>query len=318
MSKLQILTMFLIIFFIMSAFCMLILKAIIVDGKKKQTPIKVKGDVKKPLYSANKGMNNIKQKIRYDVLTPERINVLDLMLVRAGVKLRPEEFFIINWACLLFTVIVLFLITRFILILPIAALVGYFTPLFIIQAKKDTRLKKFHKELPNLLTMLIGSLRSGFSFMQALTAVADDSEEVMKEELNIVIKELKIGRGMEEVFDEWYQRVPIEDLNLMLHAVVIQKETGGNLTTILESILNTIKEKISLHRKLSALTAQGKISGIIMTVLPIVIGILSYLVDREHASIMFTHPLGKLMLASSVSGMVACFFIMRKMTRMEV
>jgi tight adherence protein B len=259
-----------------------------------------------------------KQMVRQRVVSKKKNEKLEIMLSRAGVMLKPEEFVMFQWIAMALGGGVLFLLTDRIFFLALGCVMGLFVPRMIVNRKQQQRLARFNDSLPDLITTVIGSLRAGFSFIQSLKAVTEEAESPIKEEIELVLKEMQYGRTIEDALQQLKDRVPSEDLELMIQAILIQKQVGGNLATVLETIVQTIRDRNKIHRQIHTLTAQGRLSGTVIGLLPIVIGLFIYLIDPEYMSRFFVHPIGMIMIGAGVISGVIGFILIRKVTTIEV
>ncbi len=205
-------------------------------------------------------------------------------LARADLKLTVGEYF----ASHLIAMSGLFLAGYFILfplqVVPaiIAGGVGFFVPRIYVNMKMGGRLKNFENQLPDLLSLWVNSLRSGYSVMQALEAISREAAEPTAGEIKRVVQEAQFGIPMDQAFDHLLTRMPSEDLDLVITAVNIQREVGGNLAEILEVIGHTIRERIKIKGEIRVLTAQGRITGYLISALPILLGLFMFLVNRPY------------------------------------
>jgi tight adherence protein B len=243
---------------------------------------------------------------------------LDLMLSRAGIPLKADEYVIFKFISTAFVGFFLLLLTGSIVFLFIGLIIGYFAPKWWITRKQKMRLEKFNTELPDMITTIVGSLRAGFSFPQALQTVVEESEGPMEEELKVILKEMQYGTSLEDALNILKERMPSDDLDLMIQAIIIQRQVGGNLATVLDKIVQTIRDRIKIKRQLVTLTAQGRMSGIVIGLLPVFVGLFIYLIEPEYISLLFQHPVGLIMVAGGVVSGAIGFFIIRKMTVIEV
>ncbi|OZM58142.1 type II secretion system protein [Lottiidibacillus patelloidae] len=243
---------------------------------------------------------------------------LDLMLSRAGVPLKAEEYIIFKLLSTAFLGFLFYLITGKIAFLFLGVVIGFLFPKWWLKSKQKKRMEKFNAELPDMIATIVGSLRAGFSFPQALQTVAEESEGPMEEELKAVLKEMQYGTSVEDALNLLKERMPSDDLDLMIQAIVIQRQVGGNLATVLEKIVQTIRDRIKIKRQLVTLTAQGRISGVVIGLLPVFVGFFIYLIEPEYILLLFQHPVGIMMLAGGVFSGSIGFFIIRKMTVIEV
>jgi tight adherence protein B len=263
-------------------------------------------------------MQLYKQTVRERVLTKKRSTRLETMLRLSGVPLKPEEYVMFQWISIALCAGVGYLLFNQLLLLPVGAVVGFILPRWWIGRKRRKRVNAFNEGLLDMLTTVIGSLRAGFSFSQALKTVVDESEGPVREESEVVLKEMQYGTSMEDALTEWKERMPSEDLDLMIQAILIQRQIGGNLAVILETIVQTIRDRSRIQRQVTTLTAQGRLSGMVIGLLPFVLSIFLYLIEPSYIGSLFKNPIGIGMVAAGlVSGSIGFMFI-RKITTIEV
>lgn len=272
--------------------------------------------VKKVRFQFN--LDYTKKNIRKKLLTKTKNNKLETLLYRAGVPLKPEEYVIFQWIAVALGGGILYLIFDHIIAFPIGGIMGYMLPRVIIKKKQRNRFKAFNNNLPEMISSVVGALKAGFSFTQALKSVAEESEAPMKEELETVLREIQYGTTTEEALNHLYERMPSEDLDLMIQAIIIQRQVGGNLNTVLEKIVKTIRDRIQIQGQISTLTAQGRLSGMVIGLLPVAIGFFIYLIQPEYIGSFFTHPLGIILLIGAVISCAIGYFLIQKITTIEV
>ncbi len=256
--------------------------------------------------------------IKDNVLTKEKNSKLEISLSRAGIPLKPEEFVLLQWMAIVMGAGLLFIITGKLLFIFVGAFLGFFLPRWYIKKKQKDRVQKFNDGLPDMLSTVVGALRAGFSFPQSLKTVVDESQSPIKEEMETVLREMQYGSSMEEALLGLHERMPSEDLDLMIQAILIQRQVGGNLATVLEKIVDTIRERTKIQRQIKTLTAQGRLSGIVIGLLPIILALVLYAIEPEYIGTLFIHPIGiALLIAGGISGGIG-FFLIRKLTTIEV
>lgn len=190
-------------------------------------------------------------------------------LERANVKLTVAEYAASHVVASVGAFALLFILRGDIISATIGGLVGFFLPRFYVNREVNQRLYKFESQLPDTLMLWVNALRSGFSVMQALEAIAKDSPEPTMTEFRRIVKEVQLGIDMEDALDHLLNRIQSEDLDLVVTAVNIQREVGGNLAEILEVISHTIRERIKLKGEIRVLTSQGRYTGYLISFLPI-------------------------------------------------
>jgi len=233
-------------------------------------------------------------------------------LISADIMMRPEEFSII-WIVLTFVPSGLAALFKA-GIMPSATLaaLGAFLPIVFIKVKKGKRLKVFESQLGDTLIMMCNSLRSGFSFQQAMESVASDMPAPIGMEFSRVCNEIRYGATLEEGLDNLCKRMKSSDLLLVCSAVCIQKTTGGNLSEILSTISETIRERMKIKGEISSITAQGRISGLIIGALPMAIAAFLMIINPDYMSVFFTTTAGNIMLVVSVVMEIVGFVAIRK------
>ncbi|MEW9672593.1 type II secretion system F family protein [Ammoniphilus sp. 3BR4] len=239
-------------------------------------------------------------------------------LETAGIPLKPEEFFVLRLLVALGIPVVLFILQGTSILLPLTFLLGYILPSFYLKQKRAKRLARVAVQLPNALGTMVTSLRAGFSFMQAMQLVGRETADPLGPEFSRTLREISFGVSIEDALKQLHVRLPNDDLELVVTALLIQRTTGGNLAEILDSMQETIRERVKIKEELNTLTAQGRISAWIITLLPAVVGIVIHLMNPEFFTPMLTQPLGWAMLGGSViSGLMGWVFI-QKIIRIEV
>ena len=238
-------------------------------------------------------------------------------LILADIMMRPEEFSLI-WIVLTFVPAGLAALFQ-LGVMPSATLaaIGAFVPIVYIKIKKDNRRKAFEAQLGDTLIMMCNGLRSGFSFNQVMENVANDMPPPIGIEFGRVCNEIRYGATMEEALNNMCERVKSADLLLVVSAVLIQRTTGGNLSEILSTISNTIRERIKIKGEISSITAQGRMSGLIIGALPIGIAAVLMVVNPDYMSTFFTTTVGNIMLIVSVVMEVIGFFAIRKVVSID-
>jgi tight adherence protein B len=259
-----------------------------------------------------------KQAVKDKLISKKKNERLQHVLSRSGIPLKPEEFLIFHGLFIAFSAFLCYLIFSHWIFFLMGGVVGYILPKWWIDKKQRERLLKFNDGLPDMLTTVIGSLRAGFSFVQALKAVVDEAENPMKEEIEVVLKEMQYGINIEDALQQLKERMPSEDLELVIQSVIIQKQVGGNLATVLDTIVQTIRDRNKIQRQVITLTAQGRMSGVVIGLLPVAVGLAIYMMQPEYMGTFFSHPAGMAMLGvGAISGTIG-FVLIQKITKIEV
>jgi tight adherence protein B len=235
----------------------------------------------------------------------------------AGMKLNPEEFFVIR----LLSVVGLFFIT-FILEIKMLAfifpLIGWILPVFYLKRQKEKRLQRCAVQLPQTLGTMATAMKSGFSFIQAMQLVGKEIPDPIGPEFTRTIREINLGISTETAFQNLLQRLPNDDLKIFVSALLIQRSTGGNLAQILETIQETITERVRIKEDLKTLTSQGRMSAWVISLLPILIGIILNMMNPEYFVPMLQHPIGWLMLGMGIISLTIGWIFIQRIVKIEV
>lgn len=204
-------------------------------------------------------------------------------LARADLKLKPGEYVIVMIAAAVAVGAVLWFIGgKSLLTGGVGALIGLMLPRFYVKRQQGKRLVKFNDQLADMLNLMVNGLRAGFSTMQAMEAISKELPAPISDEFLRVVQEMQLGVPMERSLENLLVRIPSGDLDLVITAINVQREVGGNLAEILDTISYTIRERVRIKGEIRVLTSQTMYSGKFLAMMPlIVIGIL-YLLNREY------------------------------------
>ena len=191
------------------------------------------------------------------------------------------------------------------------AVLGFIFPSFYIRFLATQRKRKFYSQLIDALLMMNSGLKGGLSLMQAMEVVADEMPEPISQEFAILIGENKMGVSLEASFDRLYSRLGSPALQQFISAVLLARETGGNLPVIFNRIIQTIRENRKIQQNIETLTIQGKIQGFVMSLLPVVFALFIYSTNPHYFDVMLESPIGKnlLMLAAGLEVVGAVLII---------
>lgn len=243
-------------------------------------------------------------------------------LARADIKLKPGEYIAtIIIAAFGVGMVAWFIGGRSIPLGIIGAFSGAFLPSMYVKREQSKRLLRFNGQLADMLNLMVNGLRAGFSTMQAMEAVSKELPPPICDEFKRVVQEMQLGIPMETTLDNLLRRIPSEDLDLVVTAVNVQREVGGNLADILDTISYTIRERVRIMGEIRVLTAQGKYSGRFLALLPLIlIGIL-YVMNRDYMMEFFkpeSFPCGYIALGLAGILIVSGYFAMNKLADVEI
>lgn len=264
-----------------------------------------KTDLKEALHKLGEAVMNLFALNRYR----ER---LDKSLIRADIPLRAEEMMFI----IFFTVLFIFSMGVILTKRLSASILMTAIVLMIFKAwiknKGQKRLREINEQLGDSLDMMAGSLRTGYSFAQALETTSREMPMPISKELSRTVKEMELGLSVEKALGNLVERVPSDDLELLVTAVLIQRQIGGNLAEILDNISGTIRQRIKLKREVKVLTAQGRISGLIVGLLPLIFVTLIFIINPGYIKVLFTSRLGLTMIAMGAVGQLIGIILVKK------
>jgi tight adherence protein B len=196
--------------------------------------------------------------------------------------------------------------------------IGFYLPILYIKNKRKQRLNSSSIQLGEALGTMANALRAGFSFLQAFKMVAEEVDEPLGIEFKKALQDINYGISMEDAFENLLERLPDKELEIVLNTLIIQRASGGNLALLLETMQETIISRSRVKDEVHTLTAQGKMSALVITVLPIALAIYIRLVNPEYYQMLFSHPLGWVMvIVGSISILLGWLFI-RKIIHIEV
>ena len=243
---------------------------------------------------------------------------LDLMMVRAGLPLLGSEFLAISAGGALLVCIIIALATRNPVTGLLALLLFLASDFVFVQRRITKRLNNFQRQLADCLSLVANSLRAGFSFLQTMEIISREMEPPMSTEFERVMRDTSLGKSLDEALHDMDERVGSADFSLVVTAVLIQQQVGGNLATILDTIRSTITERIRIRREVNTLTAQGKMSGIVLACIPVALALFFYITSPEYLTPLLTTDIGKVAVIGTVFLVIVGFIIIRKIVDIKV
>lgn len=243
-------------------------------------------------------------------------NRLEVRLLRADWRWKPAEFMVAQGlaAGMGLGVAVIWAQSLWWLLL----ILGWVVPHFLLSRAEKLRLKTFDQQLPDALAIIANSLRSGYSFLQAMDVVSREMPPPICKEFGMVIRETRVNIPLDESLGNLVQRLKSADLDLVVTAVLIQRQVGGNLSEVLEKISGTIKERVRLQGEIRTLTTQGRFSGWIVSLLPLGLAVLMQVVSPGFLKPMYTHPLGYVLIGIGIIMEGIGIMVIKGMVNLEV
>ena len=205
---------------------------------------------------------------------------------------------------------------------PLAAIVVGFVCLlvpylFLKLAEKDYY-KKFNEQLPEALDLLARAVRSGSALSAGLAMIGEELEDPVSSEFAVTVDEINLGLTMSEAMENLCERVPIADLRFFSIAILVQKETGGNIGEILDNISRLIRERIQFKDHVAALTAEGRLSAIVLICLPIFMLIYMYLTNYDYLSLLWTEKIGHYMIFGAIIMQIIGSYVIKRIIDIDI
>ncbi len=246
-------------------------------------------------------------------------------LARADLKFKPGEYIaLMIIAAFLVGGLLWYLGKQSILLGLVGAIVGSFLPRMYVKRQQSKRLIKFNEQLPDMLNLVVNGLRAGYSVMQALEAVSKELPAPICDEFHRVVQEMSLGVPTEKALDNLLRRIPSDDLDMTITAMNVQREVGGNLAEILDTISFTIRERVRIKGEIRVLTSQQNFSGQVLSLMPVFVVLILYLINPDYMQEFFNPasntpiPCGYVALGCSFLLIIGGYFAMRQMGKIDV
>jgi tight adherence protein B len=252
---------------------------------------------------------------------------LAIQLERADLNIRPSEYvvgrlfmlimgFLLPW--LLLTQGTFAMDPTAIIVALVSAVVGYNLPKIYLTRRRKSRIDKLNSQLPEALMIISNALKAGFGLLQALNNASDQLEHPISTELSRTIHEMNIGSSAEEALVGLSERSGSYDLDIVVTAILVQRTVGGNLGEILDTVGDTMRERIRIKGEIQTLTAQQKLTGIVIGLLPIAVGALFTVLSPGYINPLFSTVIGKVMIGIAVVLEVVGVMIIQRVLNIEV
>lgn len=245
-----------------------------------------------------------------------------LELRRANINLRVGEYLLVRGMLGLLVFAIAVLITRF---QPVGVGLGLaagalasFVPAFYVSHLRRRRIAKIEAQLIELAPMIASALRSGFAFTQGVELAAQQMEPPLADELALLLNDANLGATMEEALQDLGRRIGSTNLDMMITAILVQRTSGGNLSEILDKAGETLRERERIRGDLQTLTAQMRLTGTILSIYPVAIGLLLLVVMPSLWTILFTDVVGRVFLAIALGLQLVGFLAMRKVMNIDI
>jgi tight adherence protein B len=238
-------------------------------------------------------------------------------LDQADIKMTPGEWVAVSTAIFVIVMLIGVLFKGPIGLL-VGAVLGIAAPRVYLRRRIKKRQRKFIEQLADMAQMMGNSMRAGFSILQSMELVGTEGPDPASKEFDRVVTEVKLGLPLDTALDHMLERMPSEDLGLLVVAINVQRQVGGNLAEILMVIAKTVRERVRFQRDLKTLTAQARYSSYIITGLPIAVAVVINFMDAPYESYLYKSTTGNFMIAAALIMVAIGFFLLSKIADIEV
>ncbi len=243
---------------------------------------------------------------------------IDSELEAAGMSVRSGEFVVLTVVAAIVGAVLGAAVFRNPLLAILAGVVAGAAPSISLKTAIKKRADKLREQLPDVLTIMASSLRSGHSFIQSLDTVAREIAEPAANEFQRVVAEIRLGRGTDEALEALADRVGSDDFRWAVLAVNIQREVGGNLAEILDTVADTLRERATMRRQIRVLTSEGRLSAWVLALLPCAIAVYMLAVNPSYIGLLVTTTMGLVMLGTAIGLLIVGVLWMRKIVDIDV
>jgi tight adherence protein B len=241
-----------------------------------------------------------------------------LALERAGIPLRVGEYMALRITVATLFVLVTFLLTRNVLIALPVGVVGYFLPRWYVGSRRRRRQARINGQLEEMLTLVSNSLRSGYGLLQSFEYASRQISPPLADEIKRMLQEANLGAGAEAGIQGLAERIASPDMEMVVTAIAIQKSVGGNLAQTLDNVAYTIRERDRIRGEIKTLTAQQRMTGVVIGALPVFVGLIMFAMNPDYMTPLFTETVGKVLLLVAAGLEVLGIFLIRSLIAFEV
>lgn len=241
-------------------------------------------------------------------------------LARADLKFKVAEYYALIFISTIVVALIAYIIQPNPISAAIGAVIGFFIPRFYVKRQQAVRLQKFNDQLSDMLNLMVNGLRAGYSTLQAMEAVSRELPPPIRDEFHRVVQEMQIGIPMEKALDNLLRRIPSEDLDFVVTAINVQREVGGNLSEILDTISFTIRERVRIKGEIRVMTAQVRTSATVLSMIPVFLTMALWFISPEYIKSFFDRGpfCGWLAVVTIVGMIVSGYFVMMRIADIEV
>jgi tight adherence protein B len=240
------------------------------------------------------------------------------LIEQSGVVIAPSAVILASLVLSVMCAMVAVLFIKQPFVWPIAALVGAMVPWGWLRYKRSARFRRFEEQFPEALDLLSRAIRAGHAFQTAMGMCADELPAPVGAEFRKSFDQQNFGLPLKDTLYELTERVPLLDVKFFVTAVLIQRETGGNLAEILDNLAHVVRERFKILRQVRVHTAHGRFTGYVLMALPAALGIVLNFINPEHMDLLFKERMGQMMILGAIVMQTIGYFWIRKVIKIEV
>jgi tight adherence protein B len=237
---------------------------------------------------------------------------------RSGVRMSLSALFLASLACAFVLGFLIATISHMQAGWVVGGGIGFMSPFIYVKVKRTRRLRKFEETFPDALDLVARALKAGHAFATGLKMVADEMDEPIGPEFRKTFDEQNFGLPLKDALANLTERIPVLDVRFFATAVLIQRETGGNLSEILENLAHVVRERFKILRQVRVYTAHGRLTGYVLLALPAFLGIALMFINPEHMQLLFNHPIGHMLLIAAIIMQTVGYFWIKQVVKIEV
>lgn len=291
---------------------LLLLYAISTDQRQMQKRLEAMANLRNSDLASLKKVKKNRDKSKYKVLKK-----LENDLSMSGILIRPSEFLLFWLVLTLVPSTLLFMLGGNIIFSIILVIFGLLTPPLYVNKKRAKRVELFEQQLIDAISIMSSCLKAGLTFQQALVSISKEMPNPISEEFGRVVKELKLGSSIEISLTRLSDKIGSQNFMMIVSAILIQRQTGGNLSEILTNISGTIKERFKIKNEIKVLTATARTSGLVVGLMPVAIILVFMLFNPDYVTIFFESNLGIAMVITAIVMEVIGYLVIRKIVNIR-
>lgn len=291
---------------------LLLLYAISADQRQMQKRFDAMTNLRSSDLATLKKVKSNRDKSKHKVLKK-----LENDLSMSGILIRPSEFLLFWFVLAIVPSTLLFMLGSNIIFSIILLIFGLLTPPLYVNKKRAKRVELFEQQLIDAISIMSSCLKAGLTFQQALVSISTEMPNPISEEFGRVVKELKLGSSIETSLTRLSEKIGSQNFMMIVSAILIQRQTGGNLSEILTNISGTIKERFKIKNEIKVLTATARTSGLVVGLMPVAIILVFMLFNPDYVTIFFESNLGIAMIVIAIVMEVIGYLVIRRIVNIK-